>query len=209
MRSKSSEEIMSAYSGISFGPSMDSKFFYKNYGALLAAGKFAQKPTLVGHTESEWDSYRRRSIFPAYDAPTATTNKTAIKKLDESLLLCTVARLAKARVERKIPTWVYSYAGDFPNQKTSPNMTTGPWHGSEVGLIFGTTEFTRKLPDTQEQAELGKKMREAWTSFAKAPVTGLDELKWPRYNPSGMFRLMGLRHTDTLSIYCCHPWWEE
>jgi len=75
-------------------------------------------------------------------------------------------------------------------------MTTGRWHGSEVGLIFGATGFTRNLPDTQEQTELGNKMREAWTSFAKAPVTGLDELKWPRYNPFGMFRPMGVSHSD-------------
>jgi cholinesterase len=197
MRSKSSEEIMSAYSGMDFGSSTDFKFIYKDYAAPLTAGKFAQKPTLIGHTESEWDTYTRRSILPANNIPTGDINETAFKKVEESFLICYVGRLAKARARRKIPTWLYSYAGDFPNQKTSPNMTTGPWHGSEVGLIFGTTPFTRKLPDSLEQVELGKKMREAWTSFAKVPETGLDELKWPRYNPSGMFRSNGLRHTDS------------
>jgi len=80
MRSKSSEEIMSAYSGIDFGPSTDFKFIYKDYPAPLAAGKFAQKPTLIGHTESEGDSYTRRSIFPANNLPMADINETAFKR---------------------------------------------------------------------------------------------------------------------------------
>ena len=66
--------------------------------------------------------------------------------------------------------------GDFPNQQTSPNMTTKLCHGSEVGLIFGTTSYTRKLPDMPEQGEPAKIMRQAWASFAKALETALDRL---------------------------------
>jgi cholinesterase len=212
MRSKPSEEIMSAFSGIDFGPKVDQKYIYNNNSALLAAGKFIQKPTLIGHTENESDTYRLggRNTIPTENVNTTARNITAMKETLESILICSISMLAKARTERKVPTWLYSYAGDFPNQQISPNATTGPWHGSEIGLIFGTTSFTRKLPDTPEEAALAKKMREAWTSFAKAPETALDNLKWPRYDPSGMFSSMILSHANYFSsIYCHYPWWQE
>jgi carboxylesterase type B len=193
MRNKTSEEVMNAFSGLGFGPSTDWKLVHKEMGPLLAAGNYIQKPTLIGHTAYESDTFAHRTIIKRpYPPVQLSNNKTAIVNetqnalINESFLICSIGRLAKARTAKKIPTWLYTYAGDFPNQKTSPNMTTKPWHGSEVGLIFGTTSFTRLLPDTTEQTELAKKMREAWTSFAKAPETGLDKLKWPKYDPSGM-----------------------
>jgi carboxylesterase type B len=176
MRSKSSEEIRSSISGGStFIPSADGKIVFSDYAARTAAGNFIQKPTLIGNTENESASFIRGNNIPA-----------AARKGFDFIFICPAGSVAKARTEKKIPTWRYSYAGDFPNQFTSTGMTTGPWHGSEIGLVFGTTALTRKLPDTPEQAELGKIIREAWTSFSKTPSTALDKLKWPRYDPSGI-----------------------
>jgi carboxylesterase type B len=153
-----------------------------DYRVALAPRKFVQKPTLIGHTESEWfRNSRLKNNFRTAGFLNVNRDMAHIHDLE---LMCSVARLAEEQA-KKVSTWLYCYTGDFPNQKT--NMASSPRQGSEVGLIFGTTLFTHKLPDTLEQVELGKNMREAWTSFAKAPGTGLDELKWPRYNPSGMF----------------------
>jgi cholinesterase len=201
MQSKTAEEITASISGGSFIPVADGKIVFSDYAARTAAGNFIQKPTLIGNTENESATFMRGNNIPA-----------AAKKGMESIFICPAGSVAKARTEKKIPTWRYSYAGDFPNQQTSPNMTTGPWHGSEIGLIFGTTPFTRKLPDTPEQAELAKTIREAWTSFAKTPTAGLDKLKWPRYDPTSMFCLntLCLSYTNPYcSTHSHYSRWEE
>jgi cholinesterase len=195
MRSKSSEEIMSAFSGLEFEPSKDwNNVVLRDYYNPLRDGKFMQKPILIGYTENEGTSSDTTTLLQNERIiPSGQPNATALGVTEEELLLCRVSVAALARSRRKIPVWLYSYAGDFPNQKTTPDLTTGPWHGSEVGLIFGTTSFTRALPDTPEQARLAKKMRKAWTSFAKAPETALDQLKWPQFSPNGTFCSNGFK----------------
>jgi cholinesterase len=69
----------------------------------------------------------------------------------------------------------------------------GPFHGSEIGLVFGTTEYQQTFfsemtnekisyPDTAEQKSLTKMMMTAWATFAKDPENGLDRLGWPVYD---------------------------
>jgi carboxylesterase type B len=61
-------------------------------------------------------------------------------------------------------------------------------------MLFGTTELFSRRPDTLEEIELSKKMRKAWTTFAKDPVQGLaKQLGWPLYedNKSTIVRLGG------------------
>lgn len=186
-RRKSAEEVADAFSRFELGPSTDNRTAYRSYVAPLEQGRFARVPALIGHTAAEWDTYDRRSIFPDSAPGARKVDDTPLRKVVESFLVCRAGRTAKARAALGLPTWLYVYGGDFPNQRTAPELKTEPWHGSEVGLVFGTDSLVRKAPDSPEQAELGKKMREAWTTFAKDPVTGLDKLKWPRYDPSGRF----------------------
>jgi carboxylesterase type B len=81
---------------------------------------------------------------------------------------------------------MYTYAGGgFPNQRSAAGG--GPWHGSEVGLVFGTNGMVGRGADVEAQAEGGRRMREAWTGFAKDPEHGLDRLEWPRYDPKSTF----------------------
>jgi hypothetical protein len=53
-------------------------------------------------------------------------------------------------------------------------------------LIFGTTETRKvsKVPDTENEKTLSRKMRDAWAAFAKDPHKGLEALGWPQYDPS-------------------------
>jgi cholinesterase len=208
VRAKPAEEVVAAYEKLEFGPSTDFGTVYKEYNAPSAAGKFARIPALIGHTQAEGESYTGRSIV-AFDlgplpaaakpAPGSTAvDPAAMVRLVESFLVCRVARTVTSRAGLGLPTWVYEYAGAFANQESV--LGKGPWHGSEVGLVFGTNPLVRKVSDTKEQAELGRKMREAWTTFAKDPEKGLDRLKWPRYNPAfGRFRSEGIKHADSSS----------
>ena len=60
--------------------------------------------------------------------------------------------------------------------------------------VWNESACAHKVSDSKEQAELGRKMREAWTTFAKDPKKGLTGLKWPRYNSSlGKFRYEGIK----------------
>jgi hypothetical protein len=39
-------------------------------------------------------------------------------------------------------------------------------HGSEIGLLFGSTEFLSRRPDIPEEVKMSEKMRKAWSDFA-------------------------------------------
>ncbi|KAF2674097.1 alpha/beta-hydrolase [Microthyrium microscopicum] len=182
MRTKSTDDIISVVkpppsnsstSALNFGvflPRVDGKTVFDDYAARTAAGNYIKKPVLIGNVENEMITFIRGNSVSA-----------SFKKSLTAVFSCAAATVAKARTT-KVPTWRYSYAGDYPNQNTAADVS-GPWHGSEIGLIFGTTQFTRKSPDSPEQLQLAKTMREAWTAFAKKPESGLDTLKWPRYDP--------------------------
>jgi cholinesterase len=105
----------------------------------------------------------------------------ALKRQLASIFSCPASIAAKGRAAF-VPTWRYSYAGDFPNHVLAPGVS-GPYHGSEIGLIYGTTFFSRGVADTPEEIALAKGIRGAWVAFAKDPVNGLDSV-WPKYNPT-------------------------
>jgi carboxylesterase type B len=99
---------------------------------------------------------------------------------------CPSGAAAKARRDAGVPAWRYLYAATWPNQQLGsccPNVK-GAWHGSEIALIFGTTELKKKGADLPAEKELGKKMRDAWAGFAKDPDHGLEKLGWPVYDPN-------------------------
>lgn len=109
--------------------------------------------------------------------------------LSSKLSNCPSHLAALIRRKANVPAWRYIYAGQFPNQSLGPCCpnATGAWHGSEIALIFGTTNLKKKGEDTAEETKLGKTLREAWTGFAKDPVHGLHKMGWPLYDASSKF----------------------
>jgi cholinesterase len=99
-----------------------------------------------------------------------------------------------------VPAWRYLYSGEFPNQSLGPCCpnSEGAWHGSEIALIFGTTEIKKEGSDqpaetkldTPAETKLAAEMRKAWTEFAKDPVHGLHKLGWPSYDPNSELRFV-------------------
>jgi carboxylesterase type B len=105
---------------------------------------------------------------------------------------CPSRNAAKARIDNKVRSWRYLYGGEWPNLSIAPGA--GAWHGSEIGMHMGTTEYQQRyynkevrFPDTEEQKKLIKKMMTAWASFAKDPENGLEKLGWPVYDPKSKF----------------------
>jgi cholinesterase len=176
--------VLDAYAGLDFGPSSDGRTVYKDYPAPLAEGRFARVPALIGLDAVEGEAHTRRWIVAAGAHVPGDRDPAGTARAMASFLECKTERTVAARARLALPTWMYRYAGAFANQENAL-LGRGPWHGSEVGLVFGTNALVRNVSDTKEQAELGRKMREAWTAFAKDPEQALDRLKWPRYRPIG------------------------
>jgi cholinesterase len=194
LRGKSGAEILSAVSatastvsspagGLNFGgfiPKPDGVIVFSDYPDRLAKGNFIKVPVLIGNTENEM------ATFAGMLGKGSALGSLSPKALNV-IFSCPAGTVAKGRAP-VVPTWRYSYAGDFPNQNLTPTIN-GPYHGSEIALIFGTSELTRKIPDTPEEKALGEKVRKAWTDFAKAPKTGLAGV-WPQYDPTSMFKYL-------------------
>jgi cholinesterase len=79
------------------------------------------------------------------------------------------------------------YAGEYPNLDIG---FPGAYHGSEIGLVFGTTEFSSRRPDIPAEVEMSNKVRDIWTNFAKDPVDGLVKMGFPLYDASGCIPYM-------------------
>jgi len=103
----------------------------------------------------------------------------AIGSIVTSMLGCSPHAVTLARRKAGVPAWRYLYQGGYPNQDIG---IPGAWHTSEIGLVFGTTEFISNIPDTAEEKKLVDLMQRAWTGFAKNPTDGLTKLGWPLYS---------------------------
>jgi len=152
-----------------FGPTIDNRTVFPDYANRRAQGKFAKIPMLVGNTNYEKGFYenlakQRGETLPAgYRPPERDGCLTHLAALSYS--------------QAGVPAWRYLYAGTWGND-TAP----GAGHGAEIALVFGTIDHPSRRQSTPEEAKLSLKLRQAWTSFAKDPVLGLEKLGWPLYN---------------------------
>lgn len=99
---------------------------------------------------------------------------------------CPSQTSANERKNSGVKAWRYRYFGNWPNQNVSSNGDPGAYHGSELGMVWGTTNAMSDVPDTSSQAKLSKLMMHAWATFAKDPEGGLSKLGWPLYDETGM-----------------------
>jgi Carboxylesterase family len=148
-------------------------------------------------------------------------NVTAKSTASENLgFTCPAGTVAAARAKAGIPTWRYRYFGVWPNNQLTP--TSGAWHGSEIGPLFGTTAIVSGEQPIPAEIELGEKMRHAWASFAKDPYNGLKrpEIAWPTYDPekptlvrlgyenSPIIDFVDPNEYDNAQPYSC-SWWKD
>jgi carboxylesterase type B len=111
------------------------------------------------------------------EAPKSTSLSARIQN-------CPSHGAANLRRKANVKAWRYLFAGEFPNHTLGPCCpnSDGAWHGSELGLIFGTTESRGQGKDTDNEKKLAKTLRDVWSGFAKDPVNGLEKMDWPVYD---------------------------
>ncbi|TID22676.1 hypothetical protein E2P81_ATG01804 [Venturia nashicola] len=167
-----------------FGPTPDGKVVFDDYKARAAAGNFIKRPMLVGNNANEI------ALFMVILNQVSALGSPLLS-MANGVFSCPSGAAAQARTNARIKAYRYLYAGEWPNQDIAPKV--GAWHGSEVGMVFGTVEYQQQFfgsmigqkisfPNTDAQKVLEKKMMGAWAAFAKDPVSGLEKLGWPTYD---------------------------
>jgi hypothetical protein len=93
---------------------------------------------------------------------------------------CASRDAARSRINAKVKTWRYRYFAEWSNQLLAPGA--GAYHGADVALVFGSSQFYTNISDEPEEIALSKNMRHAWAEFARDPQNGLSKLGWPVYD---------------------------
>jgi hypothetical protein len=172
-----------------FGPIVDGKVVFEDVSVRRKQGRFIHKvsrmqpmivpvgsqltgkPLLIGATSNEAAFYKLLASVRGLPTENIT-----------NLIHCGPGPVATSRLIHDIPAWRYVYAGEYPNQEIGFD---GAWHGSEIGMVFGTSEYHSRRANTPDQGVLSDTMMLAWTSFAKQPWYGLRMMGWPIYNSTG------------------------
>lgn len=131
-------------------------------------------------TDRESGYYRINAFTANISRPDAVWDRFNL-----AAFTCSTGQAATDRVSHGVPTWHSRYFGDWPSQRLYP--TSGAYHGSDLPLLFGTTEEVTGMPSSMNQHRFSMYMMSAWVAFAADPHEGLSRLGWPGYKPSGMF----------------------
>ncbi|KAG6836312.1 hypothetical protein H0H93_009232 [Arthromyces matolae] len=150
--------------------------FFSNTLSRAKAGKFLRVPLLLGSTENEADVFIVGSeIASGNVVPNLGEVISDLSTLIE--FTCPTGATALDRINAKVPTWRYDYQAVFHNISPRPDLRA--YHGSELPILFGT------LPSpTSAEKALSRFMQNAWVAFARDPVHGLVDIRWPQYSPN-------------------------
>lgn len=158
--------------GLAFLPVVDNVTLFPNYTARALAGNFSRKPALIGNTANEGSSFvlpYNQSYGPGQAAADAVTI---------GLFMCPTIQTSHDRYAANATTFRYLYAGNFTT--LSPQWWEGPYHTSDIPMVFGTYGLARG-PGTEFQKQVSEKMQEYWVAFAEDSVNGLQKLGWDAY----------------------------
>lgn len=86
------------------------------------------------------------------------------------------------RLTNNLTTHRSFHTGNFTN--ISPQWWIGPWHQSELPLIFGTHMEFRGNSTPFEYA-LSATYQDVYLAFLEDPINGLDNWGWPKYEGLG------------------------
>ncbi|KAF2204208.1 cholinesterase precursor [Delitschia confertaspora ATCC 74209] len=166
-----------------FYPTVDNVTVFANYDELTKSGAFAEIPLLAGNTDFEAGWYK----LSAYGAK-LNLSEAQWDLFVERGFTCPNKYSTKARVNAGVPTWRYRYHGDWDNLRLYDSEAglgprgSGAYHGSEIGMIFGTAQDISGQPNTAEEEATSRYMMGAWAAFARDSREGLTKYGWPAYS---------------------------
>ncbi|KAB8337212.1 hypothetical protein FH972_021514 [Carpinus fangiana] len=110
-------------------------------------------------------------------------NDTAWEVAQAIIATCPAVQAATTRAKLGIPTWQYRYFGQFDNLQLY--LGDGAWHGSEIPMVFGTSQDVSGIAPSAQQQAVSRYMMKAWAAFASDPRDGLCKFGWPKLNVDG------------------------
>ncbi|KAI4691523.1 uncharacterized protein J4E84_003817 [Alternaria hordeiaustralica] len=179
-----------------FHPTVDNMTVFADYQQLSADGSFAKIPLLVGNADHEDGWYR----ISGWAAKLNFTN-AQWDLFTQRGFTCPSSLSAAYRAQYDVPTWRYRYHGDWDNLRLyNSSAGLGPrgsaaYHGSDLGLVFGTAQDISGLPNSPAENQYMKHVQGAWAAFARDSQEGLTKYGWPMYN-SGNATLVELAYNN-------------
>ncbi|EOA80944.1 hypothetical protein ACJQWK_09942 [Exserohilum turcicum] len=181
-----------------FHPTVDNTTVFADYEQLSEAGSFAKIPLLLGNNDHEDGWYRISGWATKLNFTDAQWNL-----FTERSFTCPSAYSAAYRVQHNVPTWRYRYFGQWDNLRLyNGSAGLGPkgsaaYHGSDLGLVFGTAQDISGLPNSNAQDKYTAYIQGAWAAFARDSQNGLTQYGWPRYM-SGNATLVELAYNNNV-----------
>lgn len=184
---------------IAFRPAQDNYTQLQYPEAARAAGNTARVPVMTGtnanegilftFTQNDTSAFLRSSlpgltsaqeqtILAAYPlgSPGIRTQTEQIARIYTELgFQCTSAIFANDSAAAGIPTWRYYYNATFANIQPVPGLNFGPYHASEIPIVYGTYgvyDDPSRGTATASQMRLSELMQNMWATFAKNPAGG-------------------------------------
>lgn len=208
MRSKPASNLVSAQFPVADGsmtpatpvggflPTIDNVTVFSDYPTRT---NFAKIPILIGNNDNE-GGITQALLTANTGINMAMMGAQTVAGID-AVFTCPSSQRSNISVSSGVPTWRYRWFGAFPNTQLLNNVDSGAWHGSELGVLFGTNQVA--VPNTREEDDLGTLLRGMWASFAKDPINGLGSFMGgvPQYSAGGnsLIRL-GLNNTMGLNL---------
>jgi carboxylesterase type B len=181
---------------INFNPVVDNITLVREPAKARISGNVAKIPTLSGTVSQEGRVFQNKvtnvtefiqQYFYSYPQLWSTLDKAypagkdglntpidiASQIFTEYYFQCTEALYAKDIAAAGIPSWRYYYNATFPNAQPTFYPIAGDFHGSEIGIVFGT--YPRENATAQEFA-LSSFLQGTWAKFVKNPTGGPG---WP------------------------------
>jgi carboxylesterase type B len=166
-----------------FHPTVDNITVFEDYQQLSSDGCFAKIPLLVGNADHEDGWYR----ISGWAAKLNFTN-AQWDLFTQRGFTCPTSLSAAYRAQYDVPTWRYRYHGDWDNLRLYNGSAglgsqgSAAYHGSDLGLVFGTVQDISGLPNSPAENQYTKYIQGAWGAFARDSQKGLTEYGWPLYN---------------------------
>ncbi|KAL9061542.1 MAG: hypothetical protein Q9162_000074 [Coniocarpon cinnabarinum] len=151
---------------LSFDPIADGKSAFANYTERYAMGPgkgVSDIPSIFGTNNNEGVSL---VTYPS--DPSMPPNETAARQTTLETFLCPAAQSTTLREANHLTTYRYLYYGNFTD--VSPRYWLGPYHSSELPMLFGTRGQFRAAA-SEFETQVSEAMQDRWLSFMRNPAS--------------------------------------
>lgn len=179
------------------GPMVDGKTILGPSIAMVAAGKYARVPVMVGANSADGFPFvtDKDKIFGAFGADEAEARRLYDPSGDApGLLIATqtsadrmfiepAREIARGLAAQGQSVWLYRFAHN--GVKMGEAMGGAP-HASELPYVFDLAELRRDQLDTGQDAAVARRTHGYWVNFAKygRPDVTAKSVAWPAATPS-------------------------